>query len=47
MCSSWKKSTSLFPESGVFVLKPVFILLAIFNIGGCAIPNELPVHARL
>ena len=35
------------PKSGVFVLKPVFILLAIFNIGGCAIPNELPVHARL
>ena len=30
----------LFPESGVFVLNPVFILLAIFNIGGCAIPTS-------
>ena len=40
MCSSWKKSTSLFTERGVFVLKPVFILLAVFNIGG-RIPNEL------
>ena len=28
------------PGERRFVLKPVFILLAIFNIGGCAIPTS-------